>query len=385
MEVIKIAFVGDIFPGGVLHGSTSKCVSYEVHEYLKKFDIRVGTLECALGNKFPFDEDKLEKWSNIIYAKDEDIRRIKEIGIDIVSLANNHTTDLGLDGLINTINLLNLNGILSFGAGKDIKEAEAPLVIKIRGKLIAFMSFYDTPIAPHPASEHRPGVCNSDNIINNIQKAKGVYDYVFVLPHWGFEYLYRVLPEDKKCGYRIIEAGADGVIGSHPHQIQPYTTYKKKPIFFSLANFLFPDFYQQPPCPIWYPDGSDDLETIPVVHKYSCNHKEYVKYVWEHKNRIGLIGELYISDKIRVKYKLTYLDENNKINFLGKTKKYVFILSILRFATRCPFYNLFYFLTECLFFIKRRFLLIKRCFKIELSIRAHLERALKCVKRWISE
>lgn len=360
MEIIKIAFVGDICPGGVLHGSPSNCISAEVSDYLKKFDIRVGTLESAIGENFSFDEDKMEveKWCNIIYAKNEDIRRIKEIGVDIVSLANNHVTDLGPDGLINTINLLDFNSILHFGAGKNRKEAEAPVVFKIKEKKIAFMAFYDTKVAPHPASEQSPGVCNSDNLINNIKKAKKIYDYVFVLPHWGFEYIYRPLPKDKKLGYKIIKAGADGVIGSHTHQIQPYIIYKKRPIFFSLGNFLFPDFYQQPPRPIWYPDLSVDLNTIPSVYKYACNNK-YVKHIWKHESRIGLIAELHISDKIGVNYKLTYLDKNNKVTFLNKIKKYNMILSALSFIVRSPFYDLYFFLSECYLFIRRRLLFIR--------------------------
>lgn len=357
MEIINIVFVGDIFPGGVLHGSSVCCISDEVSDYLKNFDIRVGTLESAIGDNFSFDEDKMKKWSNIIYAKDENIRRLKEIGIDAVSLANNHVTDLGPDGLINTINLLDLNSILHFGAGKNINEAEAPAVTEIKGKKIAFMAFYDTPVAPHPASEQSPGVCTSVNLINNIKKVKNNNDYVFVLPHWGFEYFYRPLPDDRKLGYKIIKAGADGVIGSHTHHIQPYVIYKKRPIFFSLGNFLFPDFYQQPPCPIWYPDLSVDLNTIPSVYKYNCNHKEHVKHIWAYESRIGLIAELHISDKIEVNYKLTYLDENNKITFLNKVKKYNLILFALSFIVRSPFYNLYFFLSECYLFIRRRLFL----------------------------
>jgi len=362
MEIIKIAIVGDICPGGVLHGSSSSCISDEVSDYLKDFDIRVGTLESAIGDNFPFDEDKMKKWSNIIYSKDEDIRRIKEIGVDVVSLANNHTTDLGPAGLLHTINILDLNSILHFGAGKNIKEAEAPVVLKIKGKKIALMASYDTPVAPHPASEQSPGVCTSENLINNIKKAKKKYDYVFVLPHWGFEHLYRPLPEDKKLGYKIIKAGADGVIGSHTHKIQPYIIYKKRPILFSLGNFLFPDYFQQPPCPMWYPDSSVDLNTIPSVDKYSCNLKEPVKHVWIHESRIGLIAELHISGKIEVNYKLTYLDENNKIIFLNKTKKYNLILSILSLIVRLPFYGFYFFLSECYLFTIRRLLSIKNWF-----------------------
>lgn len=365
MEVIKIAFVGDICPGGVLNGSSSKCISEEVYEYLKIFDIRVGTLESAIGNNFSFDEDKMKKRSNIIFSKDEDIRRIKEIGINIVSLANNHVTDLGPDGLINTIKLLDLNGILHFGAGRNIGEAETPIILKIKDKKIAFIGFYDTTIAPHPASEYLPGVCTSNNLINNIIRSKQLYDYVFVLPHWGFEHIYRPLPRDKKLGYQIIRAGADGVIGSHTHQIQPYIIYKGKPIFFSLGNFLFPDFYQQPPCPIWYPDIPEEINNIPSVQRYLSNIIKPVKHVWRHESRIGIIAEIHVSDKIEVKYKLTYLDKNNRITFLNNGMRYIMILSTLGFIVRFPFYDISFFIMECYLYLRRR---IKIIFKLNLLL-----------------
>jgi len=335
MSTIKIAFVGDICPGGVLHGSPRTCISKEVVDYLKKFDLRVANLESAIGEGFSFDQDKMRnpKWCNIIYSKDEDVQRLKEIGIDIVSLANNHVTDLGFEGLIHTIQVLDQNNILHFGAGRNNSEADEPVVMNLKGKRFAFLGFYDTEVAPHPATEDSWGVSTSDNLIKRIKKAKEKHDYVFVLPHWGFEHIYRPLPRDRKLAIELIKAGADGVIGSHPHSIQPYIMYKKKPIFFSLGNFLMPDFYQQPPCPIWYPDSSIDVTNIPIVYKYASNHKEHVKYIQRKESRIGLIAEFYISDKIMINYKLTCLNERNEITFLGRTTKYEFILSVLSFLS----------------------------------------------------
>jgi len=132
------------------------------------------------------------------------------------------------------------------------------------------------------------------------------------------------------------------VIGSHPHSIQPYIMYKNKPIVFSLGNFLMPDFYQQPPSPIWYPDSSIDVTNIPIVYIYAASHKEHVKYIQRKESRIGLIVEFYISDKIMINYKLTCLNERNEITFLGRTTKYGFILSALSFFVLLPFYYLFF-------------------------------------------
>jgi len=352
--MIKLAFLGDICPGGVLHGSASSCISAEVAEYLKGFDVRIGTLESALGKDYPFDQMKMAKWGNVIYAEDDDIRRLKELDINIVSLANNHVTDLGLDGLIHTIDVLDRNGVRHFGAGRNIEEAESPAIVELRGIRIALIGFYDTTIAPHPASIEAPGLCTSENIVSIIDEAKRGNDYALVVPHWGFEYMMRPLPRDKRFATKLIAAGADAVIGSHTHQVQPVVVYKKRPVFFSLGNFLFPDFFQQPPCPIWYPDPSVDLTSIPSVSEYVCDHRRHVKYVWKHAFRIGLIASLNISDRIEAAYRLTYLDEQNTIRFLSREKNYRLALSALGLMIRSPLYSPFFFLSECFFFMKRR-------------------------------
>lgn len=351
---IKLAFVGDICPGGVLHGSSNKPIADDVLNYLNRFDLRIGTLESAIGDTYSFDDAKVGTSNNIIYSKDDDIRRLKELCIDIVSLANNHSTDLGLDGLIHTMELLKSHNILYVGAGKNINDAEAPVVVSLKGKKVAFLAFYDTLVAPHPASNELPGVCTSRNLFENIIYSKKQYDYVFVLPHWGFEFIFRPLPKDKNFAHKIINCGADGIIGSHTHQIQPHIYYRNRPIFFSLGNFLFPDFFQQPPGPIWYPDITVSLNHILPVSTYNCNLETYVKFVWKHQYRIGMIAELHISDTIYSCHRLVYLNDDNVIDFLPNSFKYNLILTTLGVFVCSPVYRLFYFLSEVFFFIKRR-------------------------------
>lgn len=113
--MIKIIGVGDIMSGGLLNDSDQPCANKEVIDLLQQGDVRCGTLECALGNEPTYDEAKLAKrddgiYSNVIYAKDADIRRLKELHIDIVSLANNHFFDLGEAGASHTIELLDKEG-----------------------------------------------------------------------------------------------------------------------------------------------------------------------------------------------------------------------------------------------------------------------------------
>ncbi|NMB50379.1 MAG: hypothetical protein GX997_08010 [Bacteroidales bacterium] len=102
MNNIKIAFVGDIMPGGVLHGISSGYISNRLLTYLNNFDLRIGTLERAIGDNFDFDKRKMKGKKSIIYSKNIDIEKLVLLNIDAVSLANNHVFDLGKDGLYNT-------------------------------------------------------------------------------------------------------------------------------------------------------------------------------------------------------------------------------------------------------------------------------------------
>ena len=96
--MIKIAAVGDIMPGGILSGINTDYVSQEVLEVLQDADIRVGTLETAIGNEPIFNDEKMKRKGDVIYAKDEDLKKLKQLDFDIVSLANNHYFDLGDEG-----------------------------------------------------------------------------------------------------------------------------------------------------------------------------------------------------------------------------------------------------------------------------------------------
>lgn len=98
-------------------------VSAEIQSYLSKFEYRIATLEAAIGDNYPFDAEKMNGRKNIIYSKNADIQKMIELNINIVSLANNHIFDLGLDGFKNTISLLDKYNILYCGAGLNIVEA----------------------------------------------------------------------------------------------------------------------------------------------------------------------------------------------------------------------------------------------------------------------
>ena len=347
-------------PGGVLHYQND-FLSDDVNKYLKKFDFRIATLESAIGDNLSFDQVKMNDRMNIIFSKDSDVQKLVDLNINIVSLANNHIFDLGIEGFINTVDLLKKYKINYCGAGLDIHEASKPAIIKFRGKNIAIFSYCQhgskyighVPIATETHFGINP--LNIDKVLDDVKKAKLIYDYVFVMPHWGVEYTYLPTLEMKKIAYEIIKAGADGVFGSHPHQIQPMISYLNKPIVFSMGNFLFPDFYMYPPRPIWYPDKNFDLDSIEDVVGYPFPIKSPMKQIWNLRSRVGMLVEINIEKALSANYKLTFLNKNNIITLYNKgviRKQYR--LLIYGLLIKLPFYSMIYYIYNSKFNLFRR-------------------------------
>lgn len=318
---MRLLFCGDIMPGGVLPYQEG-FIDSSVQSFLSQFDFRIGTLECAVGNGLPYDEEKMRRKMNIIYVRDEDIYRIKEMAFDVVSLANNHAWDMGVEGLKNTIRHLEEMGIQYCGAGMNIEEASRPAVVTKDGISVALLAYCmcDEPLFGHieVAEENKPGICPlfMDKVVEDIKAAKKKYDKVVVIPHWGKEYSYAPLPEIVDMAKQMAKAGADAVMGGHPHQVQPLVRIHGVPVCFCLGNFLFPDFYMEPPRPMWYPDASVDLTQIPDIERYIFPIKERSRRVWRPVSRYSrVVGMTIDGGSTSVESYFTYLTEQNIITF----------------------------------------------------------------------
>ena len=201
--------------------------------------------------------------------------------------------------------------------------------------------------APHPADESKPGInlFYIERVLNDVREAKRIHDFVFVLPHWGLEYTYFPTNRERIYANLIIDAGADGIIGSHTHQIQPSIFRKGKPICFSLGNFLFPDFYIQPTRPIWYPVENDVVDDIDITYDYPEYTDKFLKRVWKHKNRIGLIAKITINERsksIKLYHIYTYLNSNNQIVKYRHHLCLSVILFIIGASLKLPIYQFLY-------------------------------------------
>lgn len=168
---------------------------------------------------------------------------LKEMDIDIVTLANNHILDFGTDPLIDSQTTLEQAGIAYVGAGGDLDRARRPVILEAGGKTIGYLGasrvYMDGGWA---ATGSRPGVLSTydpKQLVEEIKAARSRCDYLVVYVHWGIER--DTAPQDyqRTLGKAYIDAGADIVVGSHPHVLQGVEYYNGKPIVYSLGNFVF--------------------------------------------------------------------------------------------------------------------------------------------------
>jgi len=171
---------------------------------------------------------------------------LEEAGIDLLSLANNHFGNQGQKGMLDTFKILNDNGIAYVGAGKDGVEAHAPYIKEINGVKFGFLS-YAYPEDLYIATADKAGMANMDleTAKSDVVKLKEQVDVVIVLVHAGTEYTAKPNTQQIAFDHGVIDAGADLVIGHHPHWVQSTERYKNKFIIYSLGNLIFDQMWSQ--------------------------------------------------------------------------------------------------------------------------------------------
>lgn len=299
---MNLLFWGDIMPGGILPYVGIDPLTQSIIDKISGADFVIGTLECAIGDNLPYDSVKMAGRGNIIYAPTTAAELLVKMRFSVVSLANNHIFDLGKDGLISTIELLKKKNIQFTGAGLNIEEALRPAVVEKNGVTVAFIGgcTYDSKQVAHVpvATKDSFGIAplEGDEILSQIRNCKRKYDYVVLLAHWGKEYTYFPLKSSISLSKSLIDAGADLIIGSHPHMVQPKVVIKGKDVFFSLGNGLFPDFLMNVPRPIWYPNPSEiTLSSIPVTNDYPYPVTEPLLRKWPKDSRLGMLVTTVLS------------------------------------------------------------------------------------------
>ncbi|WP_342565498.1 CapA family protein [Paenibacillus sp. FSL R7-0345] len=242
-QTVTLNFAGDvIFAGKVAELLQKQGYNYSysaLDGMFKKDDLTVVNLETPITTGGVGAANK----QYVFKGAPEALDALKAAGVDAVNLANNHTLDQGEQGLLDTLKHLNTRGIPYVGAGKNSKEAYTAQYFERNGIKIALLGF--TRVIPESnwtAGASKPGlaaVYDSTEALKTIAAVKKKADIVVVVAHWGKERVEQYDSTQQKLGRSFIDAGADLVIGGHPHVLQGIEPYKGKWIAYSTGNFIF--------------------------------------------------------------------------------------------------------------------------------------------------
>ena len=247
-EEITLSFIGDvsladnfeIIPYYDSRGGITGILSEEVIDNMQSSDLLIANNEFTISNRG-------EKMPNKLYtfrALPERVNIYKEMGVDLVTLANNHVYDFGQLAFLDTLEILKENDIPYIGAGQDINEAIKPYYFIINGYKIGFVNATraEKYIMTPEASESSPGVLrtyNPEKFKEVIKNTKSNSDYVIALIHWGKEDSHQLEQVQIDTGKEYIDSGADVLVGTHAHVLQGMEFYNDKLIAYNLGDFIF--------------------------------------------------------------------------------------------------------------------------------------------------
>lgn len=213
----------------------------ETAEIFRRADLAFANLECPLSTR----GDQI----NMFRGNPEVAEVLTFAGFDLISLANNHIFDYGLVAFLDTIECLRESGIIPLGVGENISEARMPRIVRVNGARVAFLAYTQigpgftyTRVPQHwAATIDLPGVAEAraDYIRMDVAQAKAEADLVVVSFHWGNEYVHYPTDNQRAWGRTALAAGADLVIGHHPHVLQGIEFGDEGIIAYSLGNFVF--------------------------------------------------------------------------------------------------------------------------------------------------
>jgi poly-gamma-glutamate synthesis protein (capsule biosynthesis protein) len=209
-----------------------------IDSVFKKADVVVGNLEC------PATKINAPVFKQYIFrAEPEWLADLRRHGITHLNMANNHTIDQGREGLMDTYRNVTAAGIVPIGAGRTMQEAVRPVLLSERPRRVWLVASLQMALENYAHLPDRPSVSQQpiDSLIQCISRLRRADPccYIIVSLHWGWENHEEVVPRQRYDAHRLIDAGADALVCHHTHTRQPSETYREKPIFYGLGNFIF--------------------------------------------------------------------------------------------------------------------------------------------------
>ena len=260
---IQLLAVGDVHP----NRQRPESLFEQVGDQLRGADITYCQLEAAVSDKGVLRTDVRNPAHRV---PPEMVRALTFAGFDVVSFAGNNNLDYGIEAFLDTIDRLKSHGIEVIGAGRNLEEAQRPVILEREGIKVAFINHCSMLRDGYEATPERPGIAplrvktfyeplenineqpgtpaktitipDEDDlrtVVQLIREAKASADIVVACFHWGIHFTYDLAMYQPVVAYAAIDAGADLVLGTHPHCLQAIDVYKGKVICYSLSNFAF--------------------------------------------------------------------------------------------------------------------------------------------------
>ncbi len=238
-----ITFVGDVLlDRGVRKVIDLRGVDHlftpEVDSLFRTSDVVVANLECPateirspLMKRFSFRTEP--QW----------LPALRRHGITHLNLANNHSTDQGRKGLSSTIGHIRRAGMVPVGAGPTMADATKPVLLTASPRKVFLLASVQMALENYPYLPDRPSVSQLtiDSLCFAIQRLKRQHPgcAVVVSLHWGAEHKTEPIPAQRVQAHRLVDAGADALVCHHTHTLQTFETYRGRPIYYSIGNFIF--------------------------------------------------------------------------------------------------------------------------------------------------
>ena len=268
-----LAFAGDINLGddwGTMdyyreqENGIRGCIDPQLIERMQTADLMCLNLECCLSDAGAPMEGKAYTFR----GSPDYVGILKELGVDLVNLANNHVFDYGEEAFLDMLSVLEEAGLPKVGAGADAQEAQAPWYGTFDGKTVAVVSATraEKYILTPEAGENTPGVFRCyemENLLSTVEEADRNADFVIAYIHWGTEYSEKLEEAQTEGARALAEAGADVVLGAHPHCLQGAEYFNGTPVFYSLGNY-------------WFNEKTLDT-TLLELHFYGNDEEQYLE------------------------------------------------------------------------------------------------------------
>lgn len=321
----SILFVGDILLANEaerhIHKKGLEYPFWKIKQELLKYDFIFANMESPITKRGVPVIDK----PYVFRVKPEDAVCLRDLKIDAVSIANNHLMDYNAEGMEDTIDTLDALNIMHTGGGRNLTVARRPASLTYGDTDIIILAYCNRPPEDYYATDSSPGIAPLDLVMirEDIESYKLPDNIVLVSLHWGIEQTHEPQSSQVAEAHAIIDAGADAIIGHHPHWPQGIELYRGKPIIYSLGNFIngYINPIERDNIAVGFYYNGNTLELIKVVPLAGRNRQiRFQPHVLEGRQATNFL-KLIRGFSLKLKTDIKIADGIGLIDLAGKQAK----------------------------------------------------------------